>query len=89
MNAHGRTLRSSARPVKYPDGRDESLRGITYSTGQAKEVASAESAEEMKDTTDEQPWYPSFHGSQYRLQHLPDVFRNDFVTFHRGMDPVG
>ena len=42
--------------LSTPDGRDESLRVITYSTGQAKEVASADSAEEMKDTTDEQPW---------------------------------
>ncbi|MEE8075912.1 MAG: hypothetical protein V3T60_09850 [Candidatus Binatia bacterium] len=37
-------------------GRDESLRVRTYSTGQAKEGASADSAEEMKDTTAVRQW---------------------------------
>ncbi len=39
-----------------PRGRDESLPVRTYSTGQAKEGASADSAEEMKDTTAVRRW---------------------------------
>jgi len=43
-------------PWNTPHGRDESLRVSTYSTGQAKEGASADSADERKDTTGVNPW---------------------------------
>ncbi|MEE9549743.1 MAG: hypothetical protein V3W08_05015, partial [Candidatus Binatia bacterium] len=43
-------------PWSTHHGRDESLRVRTYSTRQAKEGASADCAEEMKDTTGVSPW---------------------------------
>jgi hypothetical protein len=43
-------------PRSTHHGRDESLRVSTYCTGQAKEGASADSAEEMKDTTTVRRW---------------------------------
>ncbi len=67
----GRTLRSLVRPVDTPHGRDESLRVSTYSTGQAKEGASADSAEERNDTTGVNPW---------RLHETQRVLRCIWIT---------
>jgi len=56
MNAHDGPSEARLAPWSTPHGRDESLRVRTYSTGQAKEGASADFAEEMKDTTGLRPW---------------------------------
>jgi hypothetical protein len=56
MSAKGGPLEARLAPWSTYHGRDESLRERTYSTGQAKEGASADSAEEMKDTTAAKRW---------------------------------
>ena len=77
MNAHGGFFEARLAQWSTPRGRDESLRVRTYSTGQAKEGASADSAEEMKDTTGVSPWRLHF------LRHLssPPVGKSsaDFI----------
>jgi len=60
MNAKGGPSKARLTPWSTPHGRDESLRVRTYATGQAKEGASADSAEEMKDTTGVSPWRLNF-----------------------------
>ncbi len=62
-------------PWSTPRGRNESLRVRIYSTGQAKEGASADSAEEMKDTTGASPW---------KLHRFTSL-ENDFST----LNPTG
>jgi len=56
MNATVGPSEAQRAPWSTPHGRDESLRMRTYSTGQAKKGASADSAEERKDTTGVNPW---------------------------------
>jgi hypothetical protein len=51
MRTKGGPTEARLAPWSTHHGRDESLRVRTYSTGQAKEGASADSADEMKDTT--------------------------------------
>jgi hypothetical protein len=50
MKVQGGPAEARLAPWSTHQGRDESLRVRTYSTGQAKAGASADSAEEMKDT---------------------------------------
>ncbi len=56
MNAKGGPPEARLAPWSTHHGRDESLRVRTYSTGQAKEGASADFAEEMKDATAVRRW---------------------------------
>ena len=61
MNAKGGPPEARLAPWSTHHGRDESLRVRTYSTGQAKEGTSADSAEEMKDTTAVRRWRLHFN----------------------------
>ena len=55
MKVQGGPAEARLAPWSTHHGRDESLRVRTYSTGQAKAGASADFAEEMKDTSGVSP----------------------------------
>jgi hypothetical protein len=77
MNAQGGPSEARLAPWNTYHVRDEGLRVRTYSTGQAEEGASADCAEEMKDTMGVSPWrlhekeietYPHLTGTHGELQ---------------------
>jgi len=72
MNAYGGPFEARRAPWNTPHGRGESLGVRTYSTGQAEESASADFAEEMKDTTGANSW---------RLHFFP---KREYPIFNKG-----